>query len=110
MWPRLGKITALVSVLASCFALLWQIQQFRKECADNVPLLKCVIQVLLPDPAVIIKFVQLNLCVLKMPAAECRPYGYVSGDGLSRTRVRGKLPSMIIKLSQRVQRVEYGEF
>ena len=51
MWPRLGKITALVSVLASCFALLWQIQQFRKECADNVPLLKCVIQVLLPDPA-----------------------------------------------------------
>ena len=48
---RLGKITALVSVVASCFGLLWQMQQFRKECADNVPLLKCVIQTLLPDPA-----------------------------------------------------------
>jgi len=49
MWPRLGKITALVSVLASIFALLWQVQQLRKECPADLSLLKCVEEIPFPS-------------------------------------------------------------
>ena len=49
MWPRLKKITILVSALGTFFFLLSHMQQFRKECPAHLPLLPCVIQVLFPD-------------------------------------------------------------
>ena len=53
MWPRLGKITALVSLLATFLGFVYQLQQYRKECPD-LPWLTCEIQVLLPDLAKIL--------------------------------------------------------
>ena len=51
MWPRLSKIRALVLVLAAFFGLLWQIQQFRKECPPDQSLPACTICSLLPNEA-----------------------------------------------------------
>jgi hypothetical protein len=42
MWLRLGGITALVSVLATFFGLLYQLQLVRKECPDDVSLPQCI--------------------------------------------------------------------
>ena len=49
MWLRLGGITALVSVLATFFGLLYQLQLVRKECPADLSLLKCVEEIPFPS-------------------------------------------------------------
>ena len=49
MWPRLSKITAFVSLVATLVAFVYQLQQLRKECAADLSLLKCVQEIPFPS-------------------------------------------------------------
>ena len=49
MRPRLSKITAFVSLVATFIAFVYQLQQLRKECPAELSLPECIKKVLLPS-------------------------------------------------------------
>ena len=51
MWPRLSKITAFVSLVATFVAFVYQLQQLRKECPAELSLPECIKEIILSSTA-----------------------------------------------------------